>query len=96
MILLGIFYNLGASATEITRFQLKKMPGSVSVPISGPGSDLINCNFPELTDLRNIAKAYSLWLGKEFSVNENLNLKVRLISAEMVSKPEALKRFHKR
>lgn len=71
-----------------------KASRQVSVPIGGgPKVERVNCDFPELTDLRDIAKAYSLWFGKEYLVDETVQLKVRLISPGLVTKPEALRRF---
>jgi len=71
-----------------------KASSQASVPISGgPQVERVNCDFPELTDFRVIAKAYSLWFGKEYLVDETVQLKVRLISPGLVTKPEALRRF---
>ena len=55
--------------------------------------DKINCDFPELTDIRDIARAFSLWTGKTYKVDEKVKKKARLISPEPVSKSEGLRRF---
>ena len=96
---LSLFYACFWSQVVFANGELKielKSSGQVSVPIGG-GSEVerINCDFPELTDLRDIAKAYSLWFGKEYLVDEAVQLKVRLISPGLVTKPEALRRFQK-
>lgn len=60
------------------------------------GSDdgLINADFPEPTDIRDIARAFSLWLDTLFEVEDGLQTKVKLNSPERVTKQEALKRFN--
>jgi hypothetical protein len=77
------------------KIELRRI-SSVTVPING-GAEIerFNCDFPELTDIRDIAKAYTSFFGKEYAVDENLQMKVRINSPELVTKPEALKLFQK-
>ncbi len=96
---LFIFYACFCSQVGFAIGELKiemKARSQVSIPISGgPEVERVNCDFPELTDLRNVAKAFSLWFGKEYFVDEAVQLKVRLISPGLVTKEEALRRFQK-
>ena len=61
--------------------------------IDAADDGLINADFPEPTDVRDIARTFSLWLDKPFEVDEGVHTKVKLISPERVTKDEAKKRF---
>lgn len=74
---------------------LKLIPGKKVSKSLDAADDRINCNFPEPTDVRDIARAFSFWTGKTYVVDERVKSKVRLISPEPVSKSEAVKRFHR-
>jgi len=54
---------------------------------------LINCDFPEPTDIRDIARAFGLWTGKSIEVESSVRKKVRLISPERVTVVEGERRF---
>jgi hypothetical protein len=99
--LLSFFLSYACIATQSVlasaevKFELRRT-SSVSKPING-GAEIerFNCDFPELTDIKDIAKAYTSYFGKEYAVDENLQMKVRINSPELVTKPEALKLFQK-
>ena len=80
---------------ETAKLTLKAGPGQ-TVPMNPAKHDgKINADFPEPTDVRDIAKAFSLWTGTKYVVDENVRAKVRLISPERVTIEEALERFHR-
>jgi type II secretory pathway component GspD/PulD (secretin) len=90
------FTFLGAFAYgENAKPKLKAGPGQ-TVPMDPAKQDgKINADFPEPTDIRDIARAFSLWTGTEYAVDDSVKAKVKLNSPERVTKEEALKRFHK-
>ncbi len=56
----------------------------------GEGSDLISVDFPEPTDIRDIARYYQLISGKEVVVDSQLKIKVKIESSQMLPKKDAL------
>jgi hypothetical protein len=77
------------------KFKIKTGPGQ-TVPMDPAQDDgKVNADFPEPTDVRDIAKAFSLWTGKDYVVDESVQAKVKLISPELVTKEEALARFYR-
>jgi len=57
------------------------------------GKELISMDFPELTDIRDIIKAISLWTGKNVILDRNVTGKVQIISPRPVTKIEAYEAF---
>lgn len=53
------------------------------------GDGLVNIHFPELTDVKDIIKAVSLWTGKQIILDNNVNEKVQIISLKKVTQEEA-------
>lgn len=96
ILMIGTVALLSISAlAETPILKLKSGPGqTVSIdPAKHDGK--INADFPEPTDIRDIAKAFSLWTGTEYVVDDRVQAKVKLISPERVTKEEALRRFHR-
>ena len=57
------------------------------------GRELVNMDFPELTDIRDIIKAVSLWTGKNVILDRQVHGKVQIISPKQVTKEEAYQAF---
>ena len=75
------------------KLKIKAGPGQ-TVPVDPAQDDgKVNADFPEPTDVRDIARAFSLWTGKDYVVDDIVKAKVKLISPERVTKEEALARF---
>ena len=64
--------------------------GADAVP---PGQELVNIDFPEPTEIKDIIKAVSLWTGKNVILDRNVNGKVQIISPRKVTKEEAYQAF---
>jgi hypothetical protein len=90
-IVLGIVSFVGiADAPEL---KLKVLTGETVNIDSAKHDGLINVDFPEPTDILDIARAFTLWTGVDYVVDDRVDAKVRLISPERVTTEEALKRF---
>ena len=57
------------------------------------GRDLVNMDFPEPTDIKDIIKAVAFWTGKNVILDRNVNGKVQIISPRKVTKEEAYQAF---
>jgi general secretion pathway protein D len=57
------------------------------------GQELVNINFPELTDIKDIIHAVSLWTGKNVILGRDVTGKVQMISPRKVTKVEAYQAF---
>ena len=57
------------------------------------GRELVNMDFPELTNIKDIIKAISLWTGKNVILDQNVNGKIQIISPRPVTKVEAYEAF---
>jgi general secretion pathway protein D len=64
--------------------------GSAAVPA---GQELVNIDFPEPTEIKDIIKAVALWTGKNVILDRNVNGKVQIISPRKVTKEEAYQAF---
>ncbi|MFK7823055.1 MAG: type II secretion system secretin GspD [Oligoflexales bacterium] len=67
-----------------------KTKGAASIP---EGRELVNMDFPELTDIKDIIKAVALWTGKNVILDRNVTGKVQIISPKKVTKEEAYQAF---
>lgn len=92
VILTGVFLNASMLYAD-NEVRIKLKPGNADRKQMDINDDRIICDFPEPTDIRDIAQAFSLWTGKKYEVDEHVKAKVRLHSPEPVSKSEGLKRF---
>ena len=53
--------------------------------------ELVNMDFPELTDIKDIIKAVALWTGKNVILDRNVTGKIQIISPKKVTKePKAI------
>jgi len=57
------------------------------------GQELVNIDFPEQTDIKDIIRAVSLWTGKNVILGRDVNGKVQMISPRKVTKEEAYQAF---
>ena len=64
----------------------KKKEGTSSIPA---GQELVNLDFPEMTDIQDIIKAIAVWTGKNVILDSKARGKVRIISPKKVTKEEA-------
>lgn len=80
----------GAAPTVKVPPTVRSERGAAAVP---PGQDLVNIDFPEPTEIKDIIKAVSLWTGKNVILDRNVNGKVQIISPRKVTKEEAYQAF---
>lgn len=57
------------------------------------GQELVNIDFPEPTDIKDIIRAVSLWTGKNVILGRDVSGKVQMISPRKVTKVEAYQAF---
>ncbi len=69
-----------------------KVPSKGSAGVAA-GQDLVNIDFPEPTEIKDIIKAVALWTGKNVILDRNVNGKVQIISPRKVTKEEAYQAF---
>ncbi len=65
-------------------------PGADTVP---PGQELVNIDFPEPTEIKDIVKAVSMWTGKNVILGRDVAGKVQMLSPRKVTKEEAYQMF---
>ena len=68
----------------------EEKPGADFVP---DGQELVNIDFPEPTDIKDIIRAVSLWTGKNVILGRDVSGKVQMISPKKVTKVEAYQAF---
>ena len=64
--------------------------GASAVPA---GQELVNMDFPEKTEIRDIIRAVALWTGKNVMLDNNVSGKIQIISPRRVTKEEAYQAF---
>jgi general secretion pathway protein D len=64
--------------------------GAEAIP---SGQDLVNIDFPEPTEIKDIVKAVALWTGKNVILDKQVAGKVQIISPRRVTKEEAYQAF---
>ena len=64
--------------------------GAAAIPA---GQELVNMEFPEMTDIQDIIKAVAVWTGKNVILDRNVTGKVQIISPKKVTKEEAYQAF---
>lgn len=57
------------------------------------GEELVNIDFPEPTDIKDIIRAVALWTGKNIIIDKSVTGKVQMISPKKVTKEEAYQAF---
>lgn len=68
----------------------KEASGADAVP---PGQELVNIDFPEPTEIKDIIRAVALWTGKNVILGKGVSGKVQMISPRNVTKEEAYQAF---
>lgn len=88
------FYSSSLSYSMI--FLLMFSPGSLSAErgsdFIAEGKELVNINFPEPTDIKDIIKAVSKWTGRNVIIG-NVSGRIQIISPKKVTKKEAYQAF---
>jgi general secretion pathway protein D len=70
-----------------------KVPSRRGAAAVAAGQELVNIDFPEPTEIKDIIKAVALWTGKNVILDRNVNGKVQIISPRKVTKEEAYQAF---
>jgi general secretion pathway protein D len=92
----------GSSTRAATRPTTETRPATVTIPATPAqkgaagvpsGQELVNIDFPEPTEIKDIIKAVALWTGKNVILDRNVNGKVQIISPRKVTKEEAYQAF---
>ncbi|MCY4381022.1 MAG: type II secretion system secretin GspD [Proteobacteria bacterium] len=90
IIILDISFQSHVALGQVTTPETEPAPGFDSIE---SGRELVNMDFPELTDIRDIIKAVSLWTGKNVILDRNVSGMVQIISPKPVTKVEAYEAF---
>lgn len=81
----------GIAATALGQGQEEqRAPTAEDVPA---GQELVNMDFPEPTDIKDIIRAVSRWTGKNVILGKGVSGKVQIISPTKVTKEEAYQAF---
>lgn len=83
----------GASANNAVPSAVVTIPASKGAAGVPAGQELVNIDFPEQTEIKDIIKAVALWTGKNVILDRNVNGKVQIISPRKVTKEEAYQAF---
>jgi RNA polymerase sigma factor (sigma-70 family) len=75
---------------DTARVVIEDKKGADAVP---PGQELVNMDFPEKTEIRDIVRAVALWTGKNVILDNNVSGKIQIISPRRVTKEEAYQAF---
>ena len=75
---------------DTARVVIEDQKGAAAVP---PGQELVNMDFPEKTEIRDIVRAVALWTGKNVILDTNVSGKIQIISPRRVTKEEAYQAF---
>ncbi|NBQ53815.1 MAG: hypothetical protein EBU49_09575, partial [Proteobacteria bacterium] len=79
-----------AAKVEVQANKSEGKRGSSTIP---SGQELINIDFPEPTEIKDIIKAVALWTNKNVILDRNVSGKVQIISPRKVTKEEAYQAF---
>jgi general secretion pathway protein D len=77
-------------APDTAKVVIDDKKGADAVP---PGQELVNMDFPEKTEIRDIVRAVALWTGKNVILDNNVSGKIQIISPRRVTKEEAYQAF---
>ncbi len=87
----GDMEELSPASIDRSRLPAASQPkGAESVP---EGRDLVNMDFPELTEIKDIIKAVAMWTNKNVILDRNVTGKVQMIFPKKVTKEEAYMAF---
>jgi general secretion pathway protein D len=73
-------------APDTAQVVIEDKKGADAVPA---GQELVNMDFPEKTEIRDIVRAVALWTGKNVILDNNVSGKIQIISPRRVTKEEA-------
>jgi general secretion pathway protein D len=79
-----------APAERLSLPRDNKPKGAETVP---EGQNLVNMDFPELTEIKDIIKAVAVWTNKNVILDRNVTGKVQMIFPKKVTKEEAYQAF---
>lgn len=82
-----------AAASRTATVKVPEKPVSKGASAVPSGQELVNIDFPEPTEIKDIIKAVALWTGKNVILDRNVNGKVQIISPRKVTKEEAYQAF---
>ncbi len=82
--------DVGPASTVPTIVVGANERGAKNIPT---GEELVNIDFPEPTEIKDIIKAVALWTGKNVLFDTNVNGRIQLISPRKVTKVEAYQAF---
>jgi general secretion pathway protein D len=77
-------------APDTAKVVIEDKKGADAIP---PGQELVNMDFPEKTEIRDIVRAVALWTGKNVILDSNVSGKIQIISPKRVTKEEAYQAF---
>jgi general secretion pathway protein D len=77
-------------APDTAQVVIEEKKGADSIPA---GQELVNMDFPEKTEIRDIVRAVALWTGKNVILDNNVSGKIQIISPRRVTKEEAYQAF---
>ncbi len=78
------------TAADTAVVEIPERKGSDAVP---PGQELVNIDFPEPTEIKDIVRAVALWMNKNVILDRNVSGKIQIISPKRVTKEEAYQAF---
>ena len=81
--------SLGQKKNALSK-KSKSETGANAIP---DGQELVNIDFPELTEIKDIVRAVGLWTGKNVIMDRQVTGKVQMISPKKVTKEEAYQAF---
>jgi general secretion pathway protein D len=76
--------------SDTAKVVIEDKKGADAVPA---GQELVNMDFPEKTEIRDIVRAVALWTGKNVILDNNVSGKIQIISPRRVTKEEAYQAF---
>ena len=77
-------------APDTAKVVIEDKKGADAIPA---GQELVNMDFPEKTEIRDIVRAVALWTGKNVILDNNVSGKIQIISPRRVTKEEAYQAF---
>lgn len=77
-------------APDTAQVVIEEKKGADAIPA---GQELVNMDFPEKTEIRDIVRAVALWTGKNVILDSNVSGKIQIISPRRVTKEEAYQAF---
>ncbi|MCX6118987.1 MAG: type II secretion system secretin GspD [Proteobacteria bacterium] len=82
--------NVTKVGGDTAKVVIDEKRGAEAVP---SGQELVNMDFPEPTEIKDIIRAVALWTGKNVILDRNVSGKIQIISPKRVTKEEAYQAF---